>query len=142
MAKCIICLDSDPPPIQCGCACRSDGGLAHVECLIEKAEAQRPHRGKRVRWECLACELLGIHGGDENLNGTWRSLEGWWLRVWHQAEASKERLAAARNLAEWAPPARLKWPCAGQCRFRLGSSLAVAATVYVGSGILGSTGIY
>ena len=25
---CIVCLDSDPPPIQSGCACRSDTGLA------------------------------------------------------------------------------------------------------------------
>ena len=29
---CIICLDGgeDPEPIQCGCACRGDAGLAHV----------------------------------------------------------------------------------------------------------------
>jgi hypothetical protein len=29
---CILCLDSDPPPIQSGCACRSDTGLAHLGC--------------------------------------------------------------------------------------------------------------
>ena len=49
---CIVCLDSDPPPIQSGCACRSDTGLAHVRCLIEKAVAQQPHRGKAVWWKC------------------------------------------------------------------------------------------
>ena len=52
---CIICLDSDPPPIQSGCACRSDAGLAHVGCLIEKAVAQQPHRGNAVWWECQTC---------------------------------------------------------------------------------------
>jgi hypothetical protein len=45
---CIICLDSDPPPIQSGCACRSDSGLAHVDCLIEKAVAQQARRGTKV----------------------------------------------------------------------------------------------
>jgi hypothetical protein len=29
---CIICLDDDSPPIQSGCACRGNAGLAHVEC--------------------------------------------------------------------------------------------------------------
>jgi hypothetical protein len=33
---CIICLDNDPPPIQSGCACRGDAGLAHVECRAER----------------------------------------------------------------------------------------------------------
>ena len=52
---CIVCLDSDPPPIQSGCACRSDTGLAHIGCLIEKAVAQRPHRGNKVWWQCQTC---------------------------------------------------------------------------------------
>jgi hypothetical protein len=50
--QCIICMDSEPPPIQSGCACRSDTGLAHVECLIDKAVSQQPHRGTKVWWEC------------------------------------------------------------------------------------------
>ena len=29
---CIICLDTSPPPIQSGCACRGDSGLAHIAC--------------------------------------------------------------------------------------------------------------
>jgi hypothetical protein len=29
---CIICLDTDPPPIQSRCACRGEVGLAHVAC--------------------------------------------------------------------------------------------------------------
>jgi len=48
---CIVCLDSDPPPIQSGCACRSDTGLAHVGCAIDKAVAQQKHRGNSVWWE-------------------------------------------------------------------------------------------
>jgi hypothetical protein len=52
---CIFCLDSDPPPIQSGCACRSDSGLAHLECLIEKAVVQQAHRGAEVWWKCQTC---------------------------------------------------------------------------------------
>ena len=53
---CIICLDSDPPPIQSGCACRSDTGLVHVECLIELAVSLQEHRGNIVWRECRTCE--------------------------------------------------------------------------------------
>ena len=52
---CIVCLDSDPPPIQSGCACRSDSGLAHVDCLIAKAVSQQAHRGNKMRTECQTC---------------------------------------------------------------------------------------
>ena len=34
---CIICLDTSPPPIQSGCACRGDSGLAHIACLVRAA---------------------------------------------------------------------------------------------------------
>ena len=65
---CIVCLDSDPPPIQSGCACRSDTGLAHVGCLIEKAVVQQPHRGNKV-WSSLVGVpdvRAEVHGGDAN----------------------------------------------------------------------------
>ncbi len=72
---CIVCLDSDPPPIQSGCACRSDTGLAHVGCLIEKAVVQHPHRGNAVWWECLTC--------GQQFTGAMRTglAEAWWSRV-------------------------------------------------------------
>ncbi len=91
---CIICMGSDPPPIQSGCACRSDTGLAHVGCLIETAVAQRPHRGKKVWWECQTC--------GQRFTGAMRTglAEAWWSRVCEQAEESEERLAAAGNLIE------------------------------------------
>ena len=90
---CIVCLDSDPPPIQSGCACRSATGLAHVGCLIEKAVAQRPHRGYAVWWECQTCERPFTGAMKTGL------AEAWWSRVCDEAEESAERLAAAGNLA-------------------------------------------
>ena len=90
---CIVCLDSDPPPIQSGCACRSDTGLAHVGCLIEKAVAQHPHRGTKVWWKCQTC--------GQPFTGAMRTglAEAWWSRKCDEAEESAERLAAADNLA-------------------------------------------
>jgi hypothetical protein len=92
--QCTICLDSDPPPIQSGCACRSDTGLAHVGCLIEKAVAQQPHRGKKAWRECQTC--------GHDFTGAMRTglAEAWWLRVRDQAEESVERLAAATNIGQ------------------------------------------
>jgi hypothetical protein len=86
---CIVCLDSDPPPIQSGCACRSDTGLAHVGCLIEKAVAQQPHRGNAVWWECQTC--------GQQFTGAMQTglAEAWWSRVCDEAEDCEERLAAA-----------------------------------------------
>jgi tetratricopeptide (TPR) repeat protein len=39
-ACCYICLQSQPPPIQYGCACRSDTGLVHTACAIAAAKAR------------------------------------------------------------------------------------------------------
>jgi hypothetical protein len=33
-AACVICLDMSVLPIQSGCACRGDAGLAHIECRV------------------------------------------------------------------------------------------------------------
>ena len=54
--SCTICLDGgdEPLPIQRGCACRGDAGLAHVACLAEVAarKADGNHKG----WfECPTC---------------------------------------------------------------------------------------
>ena len=91
---CTICLDSDPPPIQSGCACRSDSGLAHLECLVEKAVVQQAHRGDKVWWECQTC--------GQDFTGAMRTglAEAWWSRVRGEAEESAERLGAAHNLAD------------------------------------------
>ncbi len=91
---CIICYASVPPPIQSGCACRSDSGLAHVDCLIAKAVSQQAHRGGKVWWECQTCE--------QRFTGPMRTGlgEAWWSRVCEQAEESEERLCAAANLGD------------------------------------------
>ena len=90
---CYLCLGSDPPPIQSGCACRSDTGLAHVACLIDKAVAQQRHRGAAVWWECQTC-------GQQYTGATRRALaEAWWARVRDEHERNEERLCAAHTLA-------------------------------------------
>jgi tetratricopeptide (TPR) repeat protein len=53
--ECVLCLDRDPPPIQSGCACRGEAGLAHPACRVDAAVAQREHRGPIVWGECLTC---------------------------------------------------------------------------------------
>ena len=52
MHACFFCLDSDPPPIQSGCACRSDGGFVHVECRVQDALKRDPDA-----WQiCKVCD--------------------------------------------------------------------------------------
>ena len=122
---CIICLDSDPPPIQSGsesgCACRSDTGLAHLDCLIEKAVSQQPHRGTKVWWQCQTCGQYFTGAMRTGLG------EAWWSRVCDQAEESAQRLGAAHNLAEcrrrdgeYAEAERIQWEVLGARRRVLG----------------------
>ena len=111
---CIIFLDSDPPPIQSGCACRSDTGLAHLDCLNEKAVSQQAHRGYEVWWECQTC-------GPDFTGAMLPGLgEAWWSRVCVQAEESAERLWAAHNLQERVPPSR--WGVCGGGADRAGGA--------------------
>jgi hypothetical protein len=93
---CIIRLDSDPPPIQSGCACRSDGGLAHVEYLIAKAvggtAAAPRHRG-----------VVGVPDVRARIRGGVKKTrlgEAWMSRVCDQEEENLVRLIAAYNLAD------------------------------------------
>ena len=91
--ECVICLGSDPPPIQSGCACRSDTGLAHVSCLIENALIQQAHRGYDVWSKCQTCEHRFTRAMLTEL------AVAWWSRVCDQTEESAERLSSAHNLA-------------------------------------------
>jgi hypothetical protein len=90
---CIICLDTSPPPIQSGCACRGDGGLAHVDCLVQLAASQQAHRGTLVWRQCRTCEQDFTGSMEIGL------AEAWWSRVAGQAAESLERLLAEGNLA-------------------------------------------
>ena len=90
---CIICLDTSPPPIQSGCACRGDGGLAHIDCLAQLAASQQPHRGDEVWNTCQTCT--------QGFTGAMRTglAEAWRSRVVGQAAESAERLDAESHLA-------------------------------------------
>ena len=94
VGTCIICLDNDPSPIQSGCACRGDAGLAHVECRAEAAA----HRLKNSKtpdgwWECATC-------GQDFTGAMQLGLaEAWWSRVQRLPEVDEQRLRAAANLA-------------------------------------------
>jgi hypothetical protein len=52
---CIICLAPDPQPIQSGCACRGDAGLAHIKCRAEAA-AYRMTTAYDGWWACGTCQ--------------------------------------------------------------------------------------
>jgi hypothetical protein len=92
---CIICLESDPPPIQSGCACRGDAGLAHVECRAKDA-AHRVASSNTAKgwWLCWTCGQV--------FTGFMRVglAEVWWSKAQHLPEEDKECMLAAQNLAD------------------------------------------
>jgi hypothetical protein len=91
---CIICLDSEPPPIQSGCACRGDAGLAHVECRAEAAAHRMAHARKCDGWwECATCGQAFTGAMQLGL------AEAWWSSARRLADESERRSAAANNLA-------------------------------------------
>ena len=51
---CVFCLESEPPPIQSGCACRGEQGLAHVECRAKHAESKSSIVNDNW-WKCSTC---------------------------------------------------------------------------------------
>ena len=74
MAACIICLETDPAPIQPGCACRSDAGLAHISCMVEKAKWQHAHRGDAAWHTCQTCEQVFTGAMRTGLADAWCSI--------------------------------------------------------------------
>ncbi len=90
---CIICLDTSPPPIQSGCACRGDSGLAHIACLVRAAASQQAQRGSSVWRQCQTCKQDYTGAMQMGLAEAWRS------RVAGQAVESAERFGAESNLA-------------------------------------------
>jgi hypothetical protein len=91
---CTICLCGDPPPIQSGCACRGDAGLAHVECRAEDAAHRMANSNDRAGWaECMTCK--------QPFTGTMMMglAEAWWSRVKHMPEGKELRLTAGNHLA-------------------------------------------
>jgi hypothetical protein len=91
---CIICLDAgDPPPIQSGCACRGDAGLAHVGCRAEAAE-HKSKSGDVVGWQaCVTC------GKNFTLQMRMGLAEAWYGGVQDFDEEDEDRQLAGTNLA-------------------------------------------
>jgi tetratricopeptide (TPR) repeat protein len=91
--SCMICLDGDPRPIQSGCACRGDAGLAHVECRAEDAAHRMKNRDQfEGWWKCGTCGQWFTGAMQLGLACAW------WSTAQRLPEEDKERLAAAGNL--------------------------------------------
>ena len=87
---CFICHESHPQPIQCGCACRDDAGLAHVDCLEQAAVTE----ARAEAW-CM-CRTCNQSYTGAMLTGL---AKAWWSRARDQPEESPEGLTAAYVLA-------------------------------------------
>jgi hypothetical protein len=93
---CIICLEHDPPPIQSGCACRGDAGLAHVACRILAAEHKSKSSGPQgwgssvqIPWlEWTNCPTCGQCFNGAMSNGV---SEEWLRRVQGRPEITLQR---------------------------------------------------
>jgi hypothetical protein len=58
-SACLFCLEKDPPPIQSGCACRGDAGLAHVECRVKDAQHEERANISTLKWtNCSTCKQM------------------------------------------------------------------------------------
>ena len=90
---CTICLDGgeDPEPIQCGCGCRGDAGLAHVACRAEAAA--RKEDGWHEGW--TTCPTCGQFYTGAMAVGLARELVS---RMRTRRRGDFDRLAAADNL--------------------------------------------
>ncbi len=90
---CFVCLETSPPPIQMGCACRGDAGLAHIGCLVQAAESRAAQGSNAGWWGCRTCKqdftgAMGCGLADEL-----------WMRMRDQPAENDDRLTAAGNLA-------------------------------------------
>ncbi len=57
-------LDTSPPPIQSGCACRGDSGLAHIACLVQAATSPAGAAPRKRRMGIVPDVQAMLHGGD------------------------------------------------------------------------------
>jgi hypothetical protein len=91
---CYVCYESQPPPIQSGCACRGEAGFVHIECMVQVAVSQVGHRGNTAWW--------GSHTCKQHFTGAMRTglAEAWWARVRDAVEENAERQSAAYNLGQ------------------------------------------
>ena len=90
--ECIICYESEPKPIRLGCACRDDGGFAHVDCIAQMAATQYVLIGMKSWLQCQTCKQHFTGAMQFGLG------DAWWSRVRHAGEENDERLLAHGNL--------------------------------------------
>jgi hypothetical protein len=93
---CTICLDGgDPPPIQSGCGCRGDAGLAHVGCRAKAAAYKARSTGDAGGWQmCITCNQIFTGQMAMGL------AEAWWAAVQDIDEADMDRQSAGNLLAQ------------------------------------------
>ena len=92
---CTICLEGGdaPLPMQCGCGCRGDAGLAHVACIAQAAAHQAA--SWNTAWEeCLTCGQY--YTGGMQLGLARERVR----RTERRAPGDDDRLAARWNLGQ------------------------------------------
>jgi hypothetical protein len=92
---CIICLDKHPRPIQSGCGCRGDAGLAHIACRVTAVEhaIQSGRQDANDAWSlCATCgqHFTGVMGMGL-ASARWRQAQ-------RLPETNRERVHAAAGL--------------------------------------------
>ena len=93
-AHCPICLDSDGPLVQQGCACRGHAGLSHVACMVQYASHGRDTDDGFERWvECATCK--------QPFTGAMKHAlaEAWWQYARRMPVVATERTCAEQHFA-------------------------------------------
>jgi tetratricopeptide (TPR) repeat protein len=99
--RCIICLESDPVPIQRGCACRGDPGLSHIQCMVNQADYRDkngpPAEMHGKAWVmCLICKT--------HFTGTMKQelARAWFEKTCHLPAGDLRRVRPEQHLIECA----------------------------------------
>ena len=88
-AACPICLDSEPPLIAMGCACRGSMGKAHAACMAHTATEASKTKFAEAWTKCSTCKQPFMGAMRAELAAEW------WRIVQHRAPTDAERQAAA-----------------------------------------------
>ena len=99
--RCIICLESDPVPIQRGCACRGDPGLSHIQCMVHQADYRDkngpPAEMHGKAWVmCLICKTHFTGAMKQEL------AHAWYERSSHLPACDLRRVRPEQHLIECA----------------------------------------
>ena len=106
----IVTID-DGAPIQSGCACRGDAGLAHVACRVKAAERQAPEQGSLLWQKCQTCK--------EAFTGTMQLglAQAFFHKVWWgEGEANEEWQDALLTMANALGAQGRYWEAEQLCR--------------------------